>query len=279
MLWTIVAFACSAAPLPPRPIIAVGDLHADLPAALAVLQLAGAVDAAGHWAAGRAVLVQTGDTTDRGPDSREVIELLMRLEEEAAAAGGQVIALMGNHEAMNLTGDWRYVSPDDIADFGSAQARREALAPTARLGAWLLARDVAVQVDETVFVHGGITAALAPEGVAALSAKTRAALAGQGSPEILGAEGPMWYRGYLLAPEPIACAELQQALTALGARRMVVGHTTQRTGKVAARCGGMLLGIDTGISSYYGSHAAAVRITAGDAVAIYPDEVLDLPDP
>jgi hypothetical protein len=65
----------------------------------------------------------------------------------------------------------------------------------------------------------------------------------------------------------------------LGAQRMVVGHTTQRSGAVASRCGGRLLGIDTGISSHYGAQLSAVEIIDGDAVAIYPDKRFDLPDP
>jgi hypothetical protein len=46
---------------------------------------------------------------------------------------------------------------------------------------------------------------------------------------------------------------------------MVVGHTTQKDGKIAERCGGQLWGIDTGISAHYGSHLSALEIT-GDVV-------------
>ena len=77
----------------------------------------------------------------------------------------------------------------------------------------------------------------------------------------------------------MACEELTRALTAMSASRMVVGHTTQRTGRIASRCGGALLGIDTGISAHYGGHHSAVQIRAGDATAIYPTGTEDLPDP
>ncbi len=272
--------ACRAAPTQqPNRIVAIGDLHADLPAALATLRMAGLIDADGSWSGGGDTLIQTGDITDRGPSSRAVIELLDRLEDEAAAAGGRVIVLMGNHEMMNLVGDWRYVSPEDIADFGSADARRAALSPDATLGGWLLQRDAVVIVEGTVFAHGGVSARYAGLGAAQLSAQVRGALLGQGPPDVLTEEGPLWYRGYLQAPEPIACEELARALAALGASRMVVGHTTQRSGEVASRCGGALLGIDTGISAHYGGHHAAVQIRAGDATALYPRGPVDLPDP
>ncbi|MFT5686357.1 MAG: hypothetical protein ACI8RZ_007313 [Myxococcota bacterium] len=272
--------ACRAAPTQqPNRIVAIGDLHADLPAALSTLQMAGLIDASGTWIGGSDTLVQTGDITDRGPDSLELIELFDRLEDEAEAAGGQVIALMGNHEMMNLVGDWRYVSPEDIADFGSVEARKAAFAPDGALGSWLMKRDAVAQVEGIVFAHGGVSARYAGQGAKALSAQVRGALTGQGTPDVLSEEGPMWYRGYLQAPEPIACEELTRALTAMGANRMIVGHTTQSSGQVASRCGGALLGIDTGISSHYGGHHSAVQIRSGDAVAIYPHGQVDLPDP
>jgi hypothetical protein len=75
--------------------------------------------------------VQTGDVLDRGPDSRKVLDLLRRLEGEAARAGGRVYALLGNHELMRLIFDWRYVSPEEIAAFrtnDSADLRERTLA-------------------------------------------------------------------------------------------------------------------------------------------------------
>lgn len=265
-------------PVPDR-VVAIGDLHADLPAALATLRMAGLVDAQAAWSGGETILVQTGDTTDRGPDSKEVIELLMRLSSEAEAAGGGVVALLGNHEVMNLHGDWRYVTPGDVADFGSPENRRAALAPDAPLGAWLRGRGIVGQVGQTVYAHGGITAAQARQGIDGINQAARAAIDTDPRAAVLGDEGPLWFRGYLLADEPIACQELASALSALGARRMVVGHTTQRSGRIAVRCGGALVGIDTGIAAHYGGHAAALELRAGDAWALYPTGAEDLPDP
>lgn len=262
----------------PAHVVAVGDLHGDLVDAIADLTMAGVTDASGHWAGGDLTLVQTGDLIDRGPDSKGVIELMMRLEKEAPAAGGRVVALIGNHEVMNVAGDWRYVSAEDLAGFGGEDARKAAFALTGDIGRWILTHDAVAQLGDTVYLHGGVSARYAPRGVAALTLAVRRAIAG-GDKEILGDEGPLWYRGYLLNDEALACAELDQALPALGARRMVVGHTTQKDGHIAARCGGRLLGIDTGISAVYGVHLAALDIRDGDARAIYPQGALDLPDP
>jgi hypothetical protein len=252
-------------------VVAIGDLHADLPHALAVLKMAELVDEDGHWSGGTATFVQTGDTTDRGPDSLEVLQLMARLETEAEAAGGRVVALLGNHEVMNLTGDWRYVSDGDLEDFdGSVEARREAFGPDGELGIWLRNHGIVAVVDRVAYAHGGITAEWAEKGVDAINA----------SPwPTLGPDSPIWYRGFILDPEPTACRPLEDALVALGVDRMVVGHTTQKSGRILARCGGRILGIDTGISAHYGGHHAALELRAGDAWALYPSGPEDIPDP
>ncbi|MDB5432115.1 MAG: hypothetical protein JWP35_3231 [Caulobacter sp.] len=108
-------------------IVAVGDLHGDYAAWRDIARAAGVIDDKGHWTGGKAVLVQTGDVVDRGPDSLKIVLDLMRLQKEAPKAGGRVIALVGNHEAMNVTDDLRYVSQGDYAAFvdGNSQQLRE----------------------------------------------------------------------------------------------------------------------------------------------------------
>ena len=80
-----------------------------------------------QWTGGRTVLVQTGDYTDRGTDVRKVMDLLMQIEKDAKAAGGQAIVLAGNHEIMNAMGDWRDVTPEIYATFATdkSEAQRE----------------------------------------------------------------------------------------------------------------------------------------------------------
>ena len=48
-----------------RRIVAVGDLHGDMPNAQQVLQMAGVVDEEGNWSGGVDFFVQTGDIIDR----------------------------------------------------------------------------------------------------------------------------------------------------------------------------------------------------------------------
>lgn len=107
-------------------IVAVGDLHGDHANYMATLRAAGLVDGRGRWAGGTTHLVQTGDIADRGPDTRRIIAHLARLSREAERRGGRVHALLGNHEAMNVLGDLRYVDPGEFEAFvdGRSPARR-----------------------------------------------------------------------------------------------------------------------------------------------------------
>lgn len=135
-LWTrlyclvaVMALAVSAmaTATPLHRIVAVGDLHGDFAAWRDIALAARLVDGNGSWIGGSTILVQTGDVVDRGPDSLKIVEDLMRLQHEAQQAHGQVIALIGNHEAMNVTGDLRYTSAGDYAAFADRRSvqRRE----------------------------------------------------------------------------------------------------------------------------------------------------------
>jgi hypothetical protein len=104
-------------------LVAVGDLHGDYAAWLAIVRDAGLIDTANHWTGGRTTLVQLGDIADRGPDTLKIIHHLQQLEREAPKAGGRVVVVLGNHEAMNLIGDLRYVTVPEFTAFATPQSR------------------------------------------------------------------------------------------------------------------------------------------------------------
>lgn len=108
-------------------VVAIGDIHGAYDEFVAILKRSGLIDEKLAWSGGRTTFVQTGDFTDRGTDVRKVMDLLMRLEREAKSSGGQVVTLLGNHEVMNLIGDWRDVTPEICATFATpkSEAKRE----------------------------------------------------------------------------------------------------------------------------------------------------------
>lgn len=190
-------------------VVAFADVHGAHEELTALLRTAGVVDERLRWSAGKAHVVSLGDLLDRGADSRKVMDLLMRLQEEAAAAGGQLHVVLGNHEAMNLLGDLRDVAPGEFAAYAADEPRgrreslradwiardgpdsgpafdqrfppgyfghRAALAPDGRYGRWLLALPVAIMIGDTLFMHGGPSVLLAGMSLQEVNLRYRTAL-------------------------------------------------------------------------------------------------------
>jgi hypothetical protein len=105
--------------------VAVGDVHGDRDALIAVLKMAGILDDSGHWVGGHSHVVQIGDIPARGPQTRAAFDFLMRLETDASGSGGKVHSLIGNHDAGNMYGDLRDVLPEEYGEF--RQSGSEAL--------------------------------------------------------------------------------------------------------------------------------------------------------
>jgi hypothetical protein len=260
------AATCTLAPIAlklpmPKRVVAIGDLHGDLDAARAALRAAGAIDPSDRWIGGDLTIVQTGDVLDRGDDEAKIEELLERLDTEARARGGAVIALLGNHELMNAAHDFRYVTPGGAKDFGGDRAR--ALAPGGVWAKRLAHRNVIAIVGDTVLSHAGVTAEWATH-LDELNEHSRCWLDGQegtAPTQALTAEdSPVWTRVW--GGDHVDCAALAGVLAQLGAKRMVVAHTPQPAG-INSQCDGALWRIDTGLSKFYGG----------------PIEVLELGDP
>ena len=178
--------------------VAFADVHGAYDELVALLRSQGLVDGSLRWSGADTRLVSLGDLVDRGPDSRRVLDLLMRLEGEARAAGGAVHVLLGNHEVMNIVGDLRYVSAGEYAAFAGPEdealreaawrqrlareagadraafearhpagffAHQQAFSPEGRYGAWLLSRPFVLVVNDTAFTHGGLPARVAELGL------------------------------------------------------------------------------------------------------------------
>ena len=88
-------------------IVAFSDIHGAYDAMVATLQSAGVIDAELNWSGAGTHFVLVGDIVDRGPGSRAAMDLLMKLEPQAEAAGGKIHVLIGNHEVMMVIGDVR----------------------------------------------------------------------------------------------------------------------------------------------------------------------------
>ena len=274
-------------PLPihkaPGRVVAMGDLHGDVQALRRVLKLARVADDAGTWVGGNTVLVQTGDILDRGDDEPDIITLLESLQKQAQKVGGDVVALNGNHEVMNVEGDLRYVTPGGMSDFAGVhpelqkdlltvpemvRGRRIAFAPGGDWARRLAPRPVVAQVGTSIFVHGGLLPEHLDYGLERLNVETRRWMLGEiPQPAALkGDRALIWTRVYGDKVEADACGVLKATLGRVGAKRLVIGHTVQEQG-IGSACDGQVWRIDVGLAAHYGGPTQALELV-GDQVHV-----------
>src|SRR6266403_1619749 len=95
-------------------------------------------------------------------------------------------------------------------------------------------------------------------------------------------DGPLWFRGYDQWSEEEGTAQIGKVLESYNAKRIVVGHTVQKGGRMRNRFGNRVFLIDTGmLSSYYpGGRPSALEIRS-DAkfTAEYMDQQMVLVEP
>jgi 3',5'-cyclic AMP phosphodiesterase CpdA len=305
-------------------VVAIGDLHGDYEQYIKVMQSAGLVNKKGKWIGGKTHLVQTGDITDRGAHSRKIIDHLVKLSKQAKNKGGYVHLLIGNHEAMNVVGDLRYVTEGEFKAFSTPKSARlrnkqwlqqvkwmranmldfeeidleayrkewEQKVPLGwvehrlgwglrgHYGRWVKYNPVAVQINDTIFLHGGISTKYCKFSLQSLTEQLVDALYGY-DPDVTTIVndplGPVWYRGLALEEETdVFSLTLDNILNRYGARRIVVGHTPTG-GIVWPRFDQRVVVNDSGIAAYYGSHEGVLELTSEGATAIYGELRIPLP--
>jgi hypothetical protein len=297
-------------------IVAVGDVHGDYETFVAVLRAAGVIDKSNKWIGGQTHLVQTGDCVDRGPDTRKVLELMINLSKQAERSKGMVHALLGNHEAMNIYGDLRYVSAGDYASYRNSQSedlrdrayeilaepakkddeqyrkqwydehplgwieQRQAFTPNGKFGRVLLEQDAVVKVNDILFLHGGISEKYVSTPLADLNSKIRAELRDfnllQGG-VTTDDEGPLWDRRLAQDPEPKMAGLLDTILTKFGVSHIVIGHTPT-SGAVTPRFNGRVMLIDVGLSKSFNQSPACLIIEDGKFFAMHRGKKIAIPE-
>lgn len=232
--------------------VAVGDIHGDFYRMVEILRDAGLLDPAKNWCGGKTHFVQTGDILDRGPDSRLAMDLLMKLEKQAPLQGGAVHCLTGNHEAMNLTGDYRYVSSEEAISHGGMKNLVWNMRPTGRYGWWIAGHNTVIRINNAVFIHAGVSEEFASTSISEINEEVRKSLTlKNGDSQILGGEGPLWYRGWAVDPSSAVERTLEEFLAGADADFAVIGHSVTDDG-IETRFGGRVVMIDTGLSECYG---------------------------
>jgi len=247
-------------------VIAVGDIHGDFSVFIDVLRGAKLVNKQGKWIGGKSVLVQVGDQLDRGDDDKKILDYLKGLEGEAKKAGGAVYALLGNHEAMNVELDFRYITPKSFKDFDhfydpnnssrtvealprAQRGRATAFQPGGEYARYLSTHNSVLVIGVTGFVHGGVNEKNALYGIDKINFEMSQWMKGKRQVPFhyVAGDGPLWNRDY--SDGPVNCEKLEKTLEILKINRLIVAHTIQP--KVNSACGGKVWRVDVGLSSYY----------------------------
>jgi len=333
-------------------VVAISDIHGAYGPMVATLQHSGVLDSDLAWSGEQTHLVIVGDILDRGPESRAAMDLLMRIEDEAAIAGGKVHVLIGNHEAMNLVGDLRYVSKAEYAAFADDElaedrdtwfdayvderavtgekrdvlradfdnsypagffAHRRAFSSDGKYGRWLSQKPLVVVINETAFVHGGVSPMIGQIGLDGVNGRLREEMVeymrnleilfGAGvllptdnfyehavllekysaplttearivdamsvvkrlnASNIHAPEGPLWYRGNVACSILVEEDRLNESLRAIGAKRVVIGHTPTLGRRIMQRFDGRIYEVDTGmLSEHYSGSGNALIMEQG----------------
>jgi len=148
-------------------------------------------------------------------------------------------------------------------------------------GAWLRQRATVARINGILFLHGGISEPASSMGCEGINAAVRKDLQSLPVPleqvaSLFSASetGPLWYRGLANEPEAAFAPTLGVILERMGARAIVIGHTTVLPGKITPRLGGRVIQIDTGMVNgefYPGGVASALEFVGDKATAIYLD--------
>lgn len=259
------------------------DIHGQYNAARKLLINAGVMNEDHQWTYGHGHLVIVGDVFDRGPMVNEALWLIYNLQQDAAAAGGQVHFLLGNHETMILSGDVRYLNNRYLTSIAMLTTPyRDLYGKASYLGRWLRSLPLTVQVNDMVFVHGGFSKELLRE-VATLSKindtyheylidKDNNVVVSESNKLSLlkGRSGPLWYRGYFLEKD-FSENDIDRILKKLKAGRLVVGHTSFNA--IQSFFNGKVLAVDSSIK--FGSTGEILLIENDDAqrVTLYGDRL------
>ena len=161
---------------------------------------------------------------------------------------------------------------------GSAQ-RLYVLNLNKEYGPWLHRLNVAIKINDIIFVHGGISEKYSRWGLQEINDRYRLELADvwrayrNSEPQriimpsiIYRGDSPLWYRELATVPEEDLKEEVDTILNNLGAKAMIIAHTPKipKTEKDMQRFGGRVWIVDTGISRVYGGPASALIIQNGD---------------
>mgnify|MGYP000543923825 FL=1 len=238
-----------------KKIAAFSDLHGQYDLGVELLKNNNIIDENGNWDFGKGHLVIVGDVFDRGPKVNEILWLIFKLEQQAIKQGGRVHYLLGNHEYMVLHGDNRYIHKNYVLSSKVLEKEYQELYDNNTvLGRWLRSKNTIVQINENVFVHGGVSKKFISKNdftLEKINAIMRSSI--ERTKEEMkitdfyktyyGKKSLIWYRGYF--NDDLKEEEIDEILDLMDIEHVVVGHCSNK--KVVQLYHQKIFGVDSSI--------------------------------
>lgn len=250
-------------------IIVVGDLHGDWEITKKLFLKYKIIDTNNRWVAKPldTKIVQVGDIVDRGgrPDTigdecseLKIMDFLDDLHEKAEVYGGGVYCLLGNHELMNVVGNFNYSGNMSIQCFGGEEGRKNAFKPGGVIARrFACSRNAVMKIGSFLFVHGGMSEKHCKKNIHQINSTMRNFLEGDKSlynddfiDYYMAYNGILWNRDLSLGSPD--CEKVEKVLKHYKVNGIIVGHTVQDKG-INNKCNKKVWRVDTGMSSAFGS--------------------------
>ncbi len=235
-------------------IIAVSDIEGEFENFRGILIANQVMDEKYQWIFGKGHLVICGDLFDRGKDVAAELWLIYKLEIEAKEQGGYVHTILGNHDIMNLSGDFRYVQPKYFERAIKMGTGYHLLYNSGtELGRWLLNKNIIEKIGNGLYLHAGISRAVLDLQwpLYKINSDCREYYDKAMQPDKYpdknmwrlfdGDYAPFWYRGYFLEPRATQ-GLVDSTLSFYQVGKIIVGHDI--IDSVSSFYQGKVIGID-----------------------------------
>lgn len=263
-------------------IIAIGDIHGDFNALYKALLKANLIKTNGDWDESNrdTIVIQLGDLLDRGgrgyedtDNYKEEIDILQyidhlntQIKNSKQDLNSAFITLIGNHELMNMLGDFRYVSAKAMEGMGGEEGRKKLFLPGGPIAKHIGCCSYGIcKIGDWTFVHAGVLPKHLKDDNFSFSKVNKlvrqimrgdidkANLNPSQREFIFDNNGLFWTRE--LSNDNPNCTLAHESVRILnnsnGNGGIVVGHTVQKNG-INSKCGGDIWAIDTGMSDAFG---------------------------
>lgn len=250
-------------------IIVIGDIHGDWEITKKIFIKYNIIDSNMRWVAEPkdTKIVQVGDILDRGgrPDTigdecseLKIMDFLDEIHQQAKLYGGGVFCLLGNHELMNVVGNFNYAGEESIKCFGGKIKRQEAFRPGGILAKrFACTRNAVMKIGSFLFVHGGFDKRHLTKTIPEINSLMRRYLNGETQlydgdfmQYYMAYNGILWNRELSLGNPD--CENLEKILKHFYVNGIIVGHTVQEKG-INEKCNNKIWRVDTGMSQAFGS--------------------------